>query len=272
MQPNLRYVLKRESNLTPWTSGQPALIVNADDWGRDNENTDRTLECIASGVVSSVSAMVFMEDSERAAVVARERTIDAGLHLNFTTPFTAPNCSELLLDHQLRIAGCLRRHRLAQSLFYPSLVRSFEYVVSAQLDEYRRLYGAEPERLDGHHHMHLCANVLAIGLLPPGTVVRRNFSFRAGEKSFGNRLYRQVVDRMLARRHHLTDFFFSLPPLEPRSRLDRIFSLAQSSVVELETHPVMPDEYKFLRGSEMRHQIGEALASAGGCQLMQASH
>ena len=198
--------------------------------------------------------MVFMEDSERAAAIARERAIDAGLHLNFTTPFTAQIRSQTLLDHQLRIARCLRRHRLAQALFYPSLVGSFEYVVSAQIDEYRRLYGAAPVRLDGHHHMHLCANVLAAGLLPSGTVVRRNFSFGAGEKSLGNRLYRRVVDGMLARRHHLTDFFFSLPPLEPCSRLDRIFALAQTSVVELETHPVMPDEYKFLRGGEMSNR------------------
>jgi len=240
--------------LTPWTSGRAALIVNADDWGRDSENTDRTLECITSGGVSAVSAMVFMEDSERAADIARERAIDAGLHLNFTTPFTAQIRSQTLLDHQLKIAHSLRRHRLAQALFYPSLVRSFEYVVSAQVDEYRRLYGSEPGRLDGHHHMHLCANVLAAGLLPGGTVVRRNFSFIAGEKSFGNRFYRRAVDGTLARRHHLTDFFFSLPPLEPHSRLDRIFSLAQTSVVELETHPVMPDEYKFLRGAEMRNR------------------
>ncbi len=35
------------------------LIVNADDWGRDYENTERTLECIHRGSVSSVSAMVF---------------------------------------------------------------------------------------------------------------------------------------------------------------------------------------------------------------------
>ena len=35
-----------------------------------------------------VSAMVFMEDSERAASIARADAIDAGLHLNFTTAFS----------------------------------------------------------------------------------------------------------------------------------------------------------------------------------------
>ena len=66
------------------------LIVNADDWGRDAETTDRIFECVVPGAVSSVSAMVFMQDSERAAGIAREHGIEAGLHLNFTTPFSAP--------------------------------------------------------------------------------------------------------------------------------------------------------------------------------------
>ena len=48
----------------------------ADDWGRDRETTERTLECFNQGAVSSVSAMVFMEDSERAAAIALERGIE----------------------------------------------------------------------------------------------------------------------------------------------------------------------------------------------------
>lgn len=69
-----------------------ALIINADDFGRDCWNTQKILECIAGGSISSVSAMVFMADSERAAATARERGIDSGLHLNLTTPFS-PACS-----------------------------------------------------------------------------------------------------------------------------------------------------------------------------------
>ena len=45
--------------------------------------------------------------------------------------------------------------------------------------------------------------------------------------------------------------FFSLEPLEPLSRLHRIFSLASQVVVELETHPVQADEYRFLRSGEV---------------------
>ena len=155
-----------------------ALVINADDWGRDRDTTDHTLECIRAGSVSSVSAMVFMEDSEGAAARAREQGIDAGLHLNFTTAFSTVGTAMLLKEHQQRLSHYLRRHRFAQVVFHPGLTRSFEYVVNVQLDEFSRLYGTAPDRIDGHHHMHLCANVVLGKLLPGGTVVRRNFSFR----------------------------------------------------------------------------------------------
>ena len=164
------------------TPGEGLLVINADDWGRDSTTTNRILDCCLLGAVSSVSAMVFMEDSERAAAIARERGIEAGLHLNFTAPFSASGVPAGLAQRQQQIACHLLRHRLAQIVFHPGLMRMFEYVAAAQLDEFRRLYGAGPDRIDGHHHMHLCANVLVQNLLPWGTMVRRNFSFDRGEK------------------------------------------------------------------------------------------
>ena len=227
------------------------LIINADDWGRDQENTDRISDCVARTTVSAVSAMVFMKDSERAAAIARERGIDAGLHINLTTLFSAPVLPPRVAERQQEIAAYLLRRRVNQAVFHPGLMRSFEYVVEAQLEEFSRIYGVRPKRLDGHHHMHLCANVLLGRLLPAGTIVRRNFSFQPGEKSFWNRLYRQSVDRMLAWHHGLVDFFFSLPPFDPPSRLQRIFSLADEFTIEVETHPVCPEEYNFLMGEDI---------------------
>ena len=235
---------------------QGRLIVNADDWGRDEATTNRIFECTQIGTVSSVSAMMFMEDSERAATIARTSGVDVGLHVNFTEPFFGPTCPEPLIERQRELRRCLLRHRLARILYYPSLVASFRYVVSAQIDEYRRLYGADPQRIDGHHHLHLCTNVLLDRLLPEGALVRRNFSFLPEEKSLVNRLYRKAVDRRLAGRHRIVDYLFNLVPFEPQ-RLERIFSLARNSVVELETHPAHPDEYRFLTSGEMLSQLGD---------------
>jgi len=233
------------------------LIINADDWGRDVDTTDRSFDCVARKTVSSVSAMVFMEDSERAANLAQQNGIDAGLHLNLTTPFSARQCSSRLVEHQQTLSSFLRSRRFAQAIFHPGLMVSFEYAVCAQLDEFERLYGTPAKRVDGHHHMHLCANVFFQKLLPKDVIVRRNFSFAPGEKGYMNRLYRRWQDTRLARRHHMTDFFFALPPFYPVERLKRIFDLARQFTVEVETHPINSDEYRFLADGDLTRCAGE---------------
>jgi len=60
------------------------LIINADDLGRSVVETDAALRCYSAGRITSVSAMVFMSDSERAAELANGNGLDVGLHLNFS--------------------------------------------------------------------------------------------------------------------------------------------------------------------------------------------
>jgi chitin disaccharide deacetylase len=241
------------------------LIINADDWGRDSTTTGRMLDCSLRGSVSSVSAMAFMSDSERAAQLAREHGMDAGLHLNLTLPFSDPACPSNLKERQRKLVAFLTRHPLARVVYHPGLTDNFEYVVKSQIEEFSRLYGASPRRIDGHHHVHLCANVLLGGLLPKGTLVRRNFSFLPGEKSLVNRLYRKAIDNRLARRHKLVDFLFPLAPLEPHARLDRILSLAQGNIVEVETHPANADEYEFLAGESVVRWANGTPIAPGFC-------
>lgn len=239
------------------------LIVNADDWGRERDTTDRTLECALAGTVSSVSAMVFMQDSQRAAALARESCLDVGLHLNFTTAFSDRECPAPVQRGQERTARYLSRNPLAQAFYHPGLAATFRFLVKAQVDEFARLYGTMPMRFDGHHHMHLCANVVHGDLLPADTIVRRNFSFQQGEKSWANRKYRGLIDQAMARRHRLTDYFFPLPPMEPIERLQRIDSLSRDAVVEVETHPVRSDEYAFLASGEIFRKLPEIRIARG---------
>src|SRR5260370_8049829 len=139
------------------------LIINGDDWGRDEDTTDRISECFIRQAVSSVSAMVFVKDSGRASSIARERGIDAGLHLNFTTEFSAPNISRRLVENQQRIAAYLLRRRFNQIVFHPGLRRSFEYVLAAQPEEFARLYGRQSQRLVSPTPTHSCPNLLPDG-------------------------------------------------------------------------------------------------------------
>jgi predicted glycoside hydrolase/deacetylase ChbG (UPF0249 family) len=226
------------------------LIINADDWGRSAAETDAALRCYRQGRITTVSAMVFMEDSERAAELAKENDIDTGLHLNFSEEFSGESCSERLKECHSRIMRFLKRHKYAQLVYNPFLRKAFSYSYEAQVEESVRLFEKSPSHTDGHHHMHLCANLLFSDMIPAGTKMRRNFSFWAGEKNFLNRAYRRLVDRWLARRYRLTDYFFDLTQCIEENKLGRVTSLAKSSNVELMTHPIVPREADYLMSDE----------------------
>lgn len=244
------------------SAARRTIIVNADDWGRNRETTDRIAECIAAGVVSSTSAMVFMEDSERAAALAGERGVDAGLHLNLSSPLTAVRTPSKLVEHQERVRRFLTSGRAARFLYHPLLTASFEYAVRSQLDEFARLYGAMPARVDGHHHMHLCANVWLQRLLPEGLILRRNFTPEAKTRGSLVQLFRRWQDAGIEKRYRTTDYFFSLPPLDLPARLPKILELAKQFTVEVETHPVNPAEYRFLMDGDFARNAGSiAIAS-----------
>ena len=222
------------------------LIVNADDFGRSVTETDVVAACHAEGRITSTTAMVFMDDSARAARIANSIGIDVGLHLNLSQPFTAPGVPPSVRRSHDSIVRFLSASKYAVVLYQPMLRGAFRDVVRAQMDEFARLYGWQPSHIDGHQHQHLCANLLIDGVLPEGQRIRRSFSFWTGEKSVINRGYRALVDRRLAQRYVLTDYFFSLKQCLRQQQMARLFDLAGSATVELMTHPIEAAEYDYL--------------------------
>ena len=148
------------------------LIINADDFGRSVSETDAALECNRAGRVTSVTAMVFMNDSERAAQLALANSISAGLHLNLTESFAAVSASSALTERHERVVRFLTRSKYDSLIYNPTLSNDFRYIYETQIDEFIGLYGHPPSHIDGHQHQHLCANVLLDGVIPRGLKVR----------------------------------------------------------------------------------------------------
>lgn len=224
------------------------LIVNADDLGRTKAATDAALSCYAENRITSTTAMVFMEDSERAAELALSSGIDVGLHINLSERFSAGSVPARLRDSHNQVCRFLNASKYALILYHPMLAGKFRYVFEAQHAEFLRLYGRPPSHFDGHQHMHLASNMLIQRILPAGSKVRRSFSFRPGEKGLVNRWYRSAVDRCLAHRHRLANHFFSLSHHLTLDRLERVITLAKEANVELMAHPQRVAEYDFLMG------------------------
>jgi predicted glycoside hydrolase/deacetylase ChbG (UPF0249 family) len=239
------------------------LIINADDYGRDGQATDPILICHQKKRITSTSAMVFMADSERASDLARTNSPDIGLHLNFTSPLSGTVKPDKLKDAHERIMAFLRGRKYRFLVFNPFLKRQFEYSFRAQNEEFFRLYDRPPTHIDGHHHMHLCANMIVQRLIPLQTRVRTTFSFGRKEKNFLNRRYRRMISKWVSKRYICTDFLYGMGPYdqsgaERTARLDRIIRRAEKASVELIVHPQNPSEFDFLMSAEYAALLSKA--------------
>ena len=232
------------------------LIITADDYGKNTEATDAIIHCYKNKRITSASAMVSMADSKRAASLALETSLEVGLHLNFTLPFNEYGVSRKLNAYQEKLVSYLAKHKLAQILVNPFLSDAFHNVCKAQREEFVRLYGREPEFYNGHHHMHLCSNVLASGSIPRGAKVRGTFTFDPGEKNSVNLFYRHMLEKYVSKKFVSTDSFFSVAPVQDHERVRQIINRAGKETVELEVHPENQDETEFLLSDEFGELVG----------------
>jgi predicted glycoside hydrolase/deacetylase ChbG (UPF0249 family) len=226
------------------------LIINADDFGLRKMATKNILTCFENNRITSTSAMVYMENSERAAELAVCRNLDVGLHVNFTHSFTSRMPSSKLRESQRKIIEFLSKGKYRFMFYNPVLRDDFKYVYNTQYEEFVRLYGRMPTHVDGHRHMHLCTNMLIDNIIADGMKVRRNFSFAPGEKNLLNRGYRKLVDTWLKSRYRCTDLFFSLSPVNNRIKFKNNVELARSYVVEIMVHPEIKEELEYIMSNE----------------------
>ena len=231
------------------------LIITADDYGKTRHATDSILECFLSKRITSASVMVFMEDSECAASLSQNSDLEVGLHLNFTEPFNASCVPPNIRQHQNEIATYLNKNKFTQIIYNPFLANSFRLVFNAQQEEFKRLYGRLPDFYNGHHHMHLCTNVLASNIIPKSTRLRRTFTFDPGEKNFFNLFYRHILEIWISRRFISTDCFFSIAPIKNYSRLRNIINRAAKETIEIEVHPENTEESEFLLSDQYKSLI-----------------
>ena len=231
------------------------MIINADDWGRTAAETDAALACFSKGRITSVTAMVFMADSENAARIALEHGIPVGLHLNFIEALTAPGTDTCVLIEHCKLVKCLTRTRYSILALNPSLRRSFCSVFQHQFDEFIRLYKKPPTHFDGHQHFHLCSNMLLAAPIPRDQRIRRTFTFTIAEKGLVNWLYRRALDCWVMKRYRTTDYFFALSQRMNETRLAAVMKLASDANVELMTHPIVAKERDLLLGAEFEVQL-----------------
>jgi predicted glycoside hydrolase/deacetylase ChbG (UPF0249 family) len=230
-------------------SDTPLLIVNADDFGWNRNATDLTVECFGAGQITSTTALVNMEDSERAAQLGREGGFPIGLHLNLTDPFTG---SDVAHGERERQASACRIFgggglRLRSWTYDPRITRLVEDAIRDQLERFRALFGQEPTHVDGHNHVQVCPNVVRAKALA-GFKLRN--ALWAWPSDRGAMAYARAARRVLtAYRFPTPRFFFDIAELHrlPPERAVEKLGLARGASVEVMAHPGFGHELEALR-------------------------
>ena len=244
------------------------LIITADDLGKDVLSTNNCMDCHRKKRITTASILVFMDDTERAAELAVQEGLETGLHLNLVLPYSSPDVSDDLRCIQHSAVRFYRLGPWTQAVYNPLITKAVASVFKSQLDEYRRIFKKEPIYFNGHKHLHLSLNMILGRVLPFGSIVRKSFTFQAGEKNLLNRRFRSIVDAWLKSRYVISDSFYSLSLVRDPARLAKIVNLALNSHVELMVHPWSPADYDSLLGKDfgnllLRAPLGnfEALGS-----------
>ncbi len=231
-------------------SGTGLLIVNADDWGHDGRTTGAIAECFEAGGLTSTTAMMFMEGSERAAARASELPgLAIGLHLNLYEEYTDPQVPAPVRERQHRLVSYFRRSRLRRWIYDPRIRRETNRIVADQFDRFQELYGRPPTHMDGHHHSHLAANVLLSRSVPAGTKIR-NAQSNTERRSLLTNALRAVRGAAIGRRYSSTDYFLSILTVWPDLRGEPLpdqLGLSKQASVEVMVHPGFPEEFAVLR-------------------------
>jgi predicted glycoside hydrolase/deacetylase ChbG (UPF0249 family) len=223
------------------------LIVNADDWGGTAAATDRIAECFAAGAITSASAMMWMDDADRAASLDSRQRPPLGLHLNVVQPFDGPDVPPAVRDRQARVCDALTRSsRFRRAGFDPRLLAIVRRCVGDQLQRFAELYGRRPTHIDGHEHGHLQPTVLAV--LPRDLPIRAPKDVRP-PGALPVRLAREARRRLLRARFRTPRAMYAIENVHPRlggTGWEAVVERARREPVEVMVHPEHDGERELL--------------------------
>lgn len=233
------------------------LIITADDWGSTSATTDAILACWRRGRVTAASGMVYMEDSNRAAGLARRHEMSVGLHLNVSELYTAGQVDEAIRERQARLVRHFTANRWMKAVFNPVLVPHVRACIEDQIAAFVALYGRGPDHIDSHHHIHISPTILLSGALPRSTRLRRTYRYSREERPIANRAWRAMWNAFLARRFPGAPLFLGVQALRDADDDHSVEVLRQAHQcdVEVMTHPGSPSEFEFLMSERWKELI-----------------
>jgi predicted glycoside hydrolase/deacetylase ChbG (UPF0249 family) len=216
-----------------------SLLINADDFGYNDDVTDATIDLFERGAIRSATIMVGMPASARAIAYARSqgRRFSFGLHFNIVDGMrphsTAP---ATLLDASGRFRMSPAQRRRASTFRLAG--RDVEAELEAQLAALRSA-GIEVSHIDSHGHLHK----FPVVALAVRRVMRRRGVPHVRlpqslytSKGVGKRLLNFWCRRFFAGLSHPANTYLISDHGDP-AWFDRLLATLPAGVTELAVHP-----------------------------------
>ena len=180
------------------------LIVNADDYGIDENRTTAILECFRQGMINQTTALVTMPYYEQAVDRIKSAGLIGrmGLHFNLTEGQALSDemrACRFFCDEEGMFTASFH-HRYYNRFLIPfSAARAVRAEAKAQGEKFLATKGVLMH-LDSHHHVHTDYSIARI-LMPIAKQygffsVRRSRNMVRGY-SLGMRVYKRVLNKMI---------------------------------------------------------------------------
>lgn len=231
------------------------LVVNADDYGLNENQTEAIIKSFEEGIITSATVVVTESEFRRAILRAREEKVfdKIGLHLNLTQgmPLTEPikRCNRFCNPD-----GMFNKRFHNSLLGRLILTRQEHHAVSLEVEAQMRAYvdaGFPLMHFDSHHHSHTDISIAHIAL-----PMARKMGFRSVRLSrnipwsglgLSKRVYKMYFNRYALRQGFVcTDYFGGVSDFD-----GTIENLPVDCSVELMVHPNFQRDGQFDMSGEL---------------------
>lgn len=226
------------------------LIINGDDFGFSPGQNLGIIKAHKEGILTSATALAngeYLLEGIAAAALCPELGIGVHLTLDLGKPVLPPESVPSLIDE----SGQFRKYQehlpvvLNQDELYEEWI--------AQIEKIRSL-GVEPTHIDGHHHLHLHKDIIAITIK---LAVKYDLPIRYLPLYHGEEEIKLLKKNEIKILHGLTDFYDDTVSEDYFLNFSSNHPFQEDDIVELMCHPAYVDDIIFSRSRYTFHRVKE---------------
>ena len=234
-----------------WFKAMKKLIVNADDFGFDDETVDWTIRGFETGKIASATIMAGMSATERAVEYAKAHPqFSFGVHLCLVDekPMSDPAKIPSMIDPRTGKLWATRQFIVRNFLGLVKVV-DIKTEMKTQIESLKAM-GLKISHVDGHGHNHrLPQSIRALQELQVegviGDKVRRCQNLYFGKPGLLGKLINGPMQKRLDRSFKMTDYFLmTAGHTQDEKWFSKTLAILPDGVTEIGIHPGMTEEWR----------------------------